>query len=117
MSDRANSSPAKPGAHRQYQSDRTGKLVEGEEGVYRTHHDMSTDGLTTTISIALAELSGGAESELISDFSTYADPDALDRLFRTKPGSSTRDDGRVSLRIEEYWVTVRSDGTILIEAS
>lgn len=113
MSERASSSP---GAHHTYRIGRADEIVEDEEGVYRTHHDMSTDGLTTTISIALAEVSDGEETALISDFSTYVDPDALDRLFRTKPGSGTREDGRVALHIEGHWVTVRSDGTILIEA-
>lgn len=117
MSETPSSSAGTSPGRQQYGIGGPDELVEAGEGVYRTYHDMSTDGLTTTIGVALAEVSGERETELISDFSAYADPDALDRLFRTLPGARTREEGRIVLHVREYRVTVHSDGTILIEAN
>ena len=88
---------------------------EGGEPVYRTRHDMSTDGLTLTICIALAEVTGQKETAVISDFSQYADPDALNRIFRTLPTGDARQPGHVTLTIAGHEVTVHSDGEIVIE--
>lgn len=89
--------------------------VEGDESVYRTSHDMTADGLSVTISQAVAEVSGIPVTELVEDFSEYADPDALDRIFRapvTEPDS--RNDGFVVLWIHGYRVKVHGDGRIII---
>ena len=83
--------------------------------MYRTSHDMTTDGLSVTISQALAEVADVSATELVRDFSEYADPDALDRLFRapaTDPDA--RNDGVVVLWVRSYRVKVHGDGRILI---
>ena len=87
----------------------------GDETTYRTSHDMRTDGLSITISQAVSEVSGIPVTELVEDFSEYADPDALDRLFRapaTDPDA--RNDGVVVLWVRSYRVKVHGDGRILI---
>lgn len=89
--------------------------ADGGGVVYRTHHDMSTDGLTLTICVALAEVTGRKETDVISDFSRYADPDALNRLFRTLPTGDARQPGAVTLHIADHEVTIHSDGEIVIE--
>lgn len=91
-------------------------LTEDTEGVYRTQHDLETDGLCLTITEALAEIKGVNPATLIDDFSTYADPDALNRLFRVKPNGEHRDPaGQLELEIHEADVTVHADGEIEIE--
>lgn len=86
--------------------------TDGDEEVYRTHHDLSTDGLSLTISVALAEVTGQEETELIPKFSEHADPDALNRLFRTLPNGDRRGPGHVTLHVAGFEVTVESDGHI-----
>lgn len=90
--------------------------TDTERGVYRTYHDMSTDGLTLTISEALATVSGRDVTQLVSDFSRYADPDAVNRLFRARADGEPREAGRMTLVVEGYTVTVHSDGEILVES-
>lgn len=86
------------------------------EGVYRTEHDMTSDGLCLTITEALAEIEGVDPAELIDGFSKYADPDALNRLFRVRPNGEHRDlEGHVELEIRGADVTVHADGEIEIE--
>jgi len=83
--------------------------------VYRTSHDMTTDGLSVTISQALAEVADVSATELVRDFSEYADPDALDRLFRSPMmDPEIRDDGYIVFPIRGYHVTVYGSGRILI---
>lgn len=83
--------------------------------MYRTSHDMTTDGLSVTISQALAEVTEISVTELVEDFSEYADSDALDRLFRSPvTDPDARNEGYVVLPIRGYQVTVYGDGRILI---
>lgn len=89
--------------------------LERDDETYRTYHDMETDGLTLTISTAVAEISGKSELDLIPDFSKYVDPDALNRLFRTQPNGESRQPGHLTLHIDDYEVTVHSSGEILIQ--
>lgn len=89
--------------------------IDGDETVYRASHDMTADGLSITISQAVAEVSGRPVTELVQDFSEYADPDALDRLFRAPaPAPDARNDGFVVLWIDGYQVKVHGDGRIRI---
>lgn len=91
------------------------EVAEGNSSVYRTRHDMTTDGLSITISQALAEVSDVTVTELVQDFSEFADPDALDRLFRSPvTDPDKREDGYIVLPIRGYHVTIYGDGRILI---
>lgn len=82
------------------------------EVVHRTRHDVTEDGLTVSIAMALEEAIGVPATETISNFSSYADPDALCRLFRTPAVTDGEPNGRVRLRIEGHDVLVYSDGEV-----
>lgn len=86
-----------------------------EDGTYHATHDMDRDGLCTTIALAVAEVAGMRPTELVSTFSRYADPDGLNRLFRTRPNGGSRVGGHVELEIESHTVRVDPHGHIEVE--
>mgnify|MGYP006291642413 CR=1 FL=1 len=92
-----------------------GSQPDADGTVYRTKHDMTKNGLTVTIAMALNEVTDLDETNLIQEFSKYAEPDALDRLFRVTEGREPRKSGYIQLEIEGYTVRVNSDGEIQIE--
>lgn len=93
----------------------SGDVVEdSEDGVYYATHDMTRDGLCTTVALALSEVTDVTATTLVSDFSEYADPDALNRLFRTRPGAERFPGGTVQLRIQGHRVRIDTDGCIAI---
>lgn len=99
---------------RQYRSDTPDPPVwtsGSGKVVHRARHDVTEDGLTVSIAMALEEATGVPATETISNFSSYADPDALCRLFQT-PGGDGGPNGRVRLRIEGHDVLVYSDGKV-----
>lgn len=83
-------------------------------GVYYATHDMRRDGLCTTIALALSEVTNVKATTLVSNFSEYADPDALNRLFRTRPGQERFPGGTVQLQIQGHRVEIDTDGRIAI---
>lgn len=90
-------------------------VEEIENGVYHARHDMSRDGLCTSIALALAEVTALDPTDLIPNFSRYADPDGLNRLFRHRPDGEPRVGGVIRLSIDEHLVRVDSRGLIEIE--
>ena len=88
-------------------------VVAGDDGTYRTEHDMSESGLSVTIALALSEVTGRNPEDLFSAFGEYVDPDALDRLFSKRAGEH-RKGGPLYLSIADHEVTVFSDGEIHI---
>lgn len=86
------------------------------EGTYRTNHDVTQNGLSVTVAQAVAEVEDVDAADLLDDFSKYADPDALDRLFRVRPGDEPRHEaGRIHLEIRENDVTIHADGEIVVD--
>lgn len=85
-----------------------------EDGVYYASHDMSRDGLATTVALAVAAVDGSSPTALISDFASYVDPDGLNRIFRTRPDGSSCTEGHVQLDIDGYRVRIDSSGEIAI---
>lgn len=90
-------------------------VEEDEDGVYYATHDMSRDGLCTSIALALAEVTDVDPTDLISNFSRYADPDGLNRLFRHRPDGEPRVGGSIRLAIDGHLVRVDSRGHIEID--
>ena len=86
-------------------------VVAGDDGTYRTSHDMSEGGLSVTVALALSEVTGRRPEDLFSSFGEYVDPDALDRLFSTYAGEH-RKGGPLYFSIADHEVTVFSDGEI-----
>lgn len=97
-------------------STREVRLEEVEEGVYRVTHDMTETGLTVTIALALSEVADIEPEWLISRWTEYVDPDALDRLFRGKPSRDySHEQEAVYLEIQGIDVTIYADGVIEID--
>ena len=87
--------------------------VAGDDGTYRTSHDMSESGLSVTITLALSEVTGEEPEDLFSAFGEYVDPDALDQLFSTRAGEQCKG-GPLYLSVADHEVAVFSDGEIHI---
>ncbi|MXV61694.1 hypothetical protein GS429_06370 [Natronorubrum sp. JWXQ-INN-674] len=84
--------------------------------VYRVTHD--PDGpatLSTTVAHALADCLGTDVTDSRISLYDAVDPDALDQLFRPRHDGRPRSGGSLSFAIHEHYVTVKSDGEILIE--
>lgn len=97
------------------QDDEGPSVIEAEEnGVYYASHDLDRDGLTTTVSLAVAEVAGVSPAAIISDFADYVDPDGLNRVFRTRPDGTACTEGHIEFVVEGYQVRVDSSGEIAI---
>ena len=84
--------------------------------VYRATHD--PDGparLSTTVVHALADCLGTDVTDGRVSLYDAVDPDALDRLFRPRHDGRPRSGGSLSFTVRDHYVTVSSDGEILIE--
>lgn len=88
--------------------------LEKSDDAYVVHHDFQEQDLTVTISLALSEIGGISPTEIIPEFPKHVDPDALNRLFRPRPGGERREGGPLHLTIEEYDITIFSTGRIEI---
>jgi hypothetical protein len=94
------------------------EAVEVGDGktVYVAHHDVRENGLTVTLSLALAAVTELSPTELVPRFADHVDPDALNRLFRPLPNGDLREGGPLHLTIEGRAVRVYNTGRIEIEA-
>lgn len=84
--------------------------------VYRAAHN--PDGpatLSTTVVHALADCMGIDPTDGRVCLYDAVDPDALDQLFRPRHDGRPRTGGRLSFAVDDYYVTVRSNGEVLIE--
>lgn len=90
--------------------------VDGEYDVHVAHHDVEKNGLTVTLSLALAEVTDLSPTELIPLFPKHIDPDALDRMFRPRPNGELREGGPMHLTIEGYDIEIYNTGRIEIRA-
>lgn len=82
--------------------------------VYSTYHNMTETGLDVTIATALEEATTIEVTDVISDFSDYVDPDALNRIFRVRHDEHVRRPGEVEITVEEYDIVIDSEGEIEI---
>lgn len=92
----------------------SGVIEAEEDGVYYASHDLDADGLTTTVSLAVAEVADRSPAAIISDFADYVDPDGLNRVFRTRPDGSACAEGHIEFVVEGYRVRIDSSGEIAI---
>lgn len=88
--------------------------VDEEETLYVAHHDVAEDGLTVTLSMALAAAADSSPTEFLPRFQEYVDPDALDRMFRPQPNGDLRRGGPFRLTIEGFEVEIFNTGRIEI---
>lgn len=88
--------------------------VQDDQTIYVAHHDVTEDGLSVTLSIALAEVTDLSPAELIPKFAKHVDPDALDRMFRPLPNGDLREGGPLHLTIGGHPVEIYNTGRIEI---
>lgn len=88
--------------------------VRDGERVYVAHHDVAENGLSVTLSLALAEVTDRSPTALVPEFSEHVDPDALDRLFRPLPTGDLRAGGPLHLEVDGYEVSIYNTGRIEI---
>lgn len=90
------------------------RRVDEGETLYVAHHDVAEDGLTVTLSLALAAVADSSPTEFLPRFQEYVDPDALDRMFRPQPNGDLRKGGPFRLDIEGFEVEIYNTGRIEI---
>ena len=84
--------------------------------VYRATHDPNGPAtLSTTVIHALADCMGTDVTDGYVSLYDTIDPEALDRLFRPRHDGCPRNGGSLSFTVRDHYVTVSSDGEILIE--
>lgn len=88
--------------------------IGSDEVVYVAHHDLSENGLTVTLSLALAAVTDREPATLIPEFSEHVDPDALDRMFRPLPNGNFREGGPLHLHIAGHDIEIHNTGRIEI---
>ena len=80
--------------------------------LYVAHHDVEEDGLSVTLSLALAAATDSSPTEFLPRFQEYVDPDALDRMFRPQPNGDLRKGGPFHLTVEDIEVEIHNTGRI-----
>lgn len=88
--------------------------VGEEETIYVAHHDVEKNGLTVTLSLALAEVTELEPTDIVPKFARHVDPDALDRMFRPRPNGDLRQGGPFHLTVAGHDITVHNTGRIEI---
>lgn len=96
--------------------DRAVTVEQTADGTYRTFYDTTKGDVTVTLALALEEVIEMDVKDVITEFTEYADPDALDHLFRERPdGKERHPAGCVHLVIDGIDVTIHSDGLIELD--
>lgn len=86
------------------------------DGRYLFTHDLSgTEELGTTVTRAVAQVTGASPATVGIDLSEAVDCDGLDRLFPPPGTGTSRPGGRLVLAVAGCHVTIGSDGTIAVE--
>ncbi|WP_458209601.1 DUF7504 family protein [Haladaptatus sp. NG-SE-30] len=87
-----------------------------EHGVYRVQHDLSSPrSLSTTVTVAVADVAGVEPADIPEQLYDVIDPEALDKLFRPREDGARRRGGRLSFSLYGHHVTVRGNGQITIQ--
>ncbi|WP_458185033.1 DUF7504 family protein [Haladaptatus sp. NG-WS-4] len=87
-----------------------------EHDVHRVQHDLSSaQSLSTTVTVAVADVAGVEPADIPEQLYDVVDPEALDKLFKPRDDGKPRRGGRLSFSLYGHHVTVRGDGTITIQ--
>lgn len=89
------------------------KQIADSDGIVRTNYDWSSTPPSTGVVEAVADASGRDPTALGPIYETI-DPDALDKLIRSKRERRPAGDVSVSLTYVGYDVTVRGDGSVVV---
>lgn len=85
-----------------------------QTGRYRLEHEGDTD-LSVLIVSAVASIQEVDPMEIQPPLNEAIDPDALDRLFATRPTGGVRDGGYLVFYLGDSRITVYGDGEVLID--
>lgn len=88
--------------------------AQGTQNYFFQHDFDGPASLTTTLVHAIADVTGIDVSDTEFTLHDHVDPDALDRLFASKPDGTPRTSGHVGFTVWGYQVTVHGDGQIAI---
>lgn len=87
-----------------------------ERDVHRVQHDLTgPQSLSTTVTVAVADVAGVEPSDIPEQLYDVIDPEALDRLFKPRDDGVARRGGRLSFSLYGHHVTIRGDGTITVQ--
>ncbi len=87
-----------------------------ERGVHRVQHDLTgPQSLSTTVTVAVADVAGVEPSDIPEQLYDVIDPEALDKLFKPRDDGVARRGGRLSFSLYGHHVTIRGDGTITVQ--
>ena len=87
-----------------------------ERGVHRVQHDLSgPQSLSTTVTLAVADVAGVEPSDIPEQLYDIVDPEALDKLFGPRDDGAPRRGGRLSFSLYGHHVTIRGDGTTTVQ--
>ncbi|GAA0226811.1 HalOD1 output domain-containing protein [Haladaptatus pallidirubidus] len=87
-----------------------------KRGVHRVKHDLaSSQSLSTTVTVAVADVAGVEPAEIPEQLYDVIDPEALDKLFKSRDDGTSRRGGRLSFSLYGHHVTVRGDGSITVQ--
>ncbi|WP_231185408.1 HalOD1 output domain-containing protein [Haladaptatus sp. DYF46] len=84
--------------------------------VHRVQHDLSSpQSLSTTVTVAVADVAGVEPADIPEQLYDVIDPEALDKLFNSRDDGTPRRGGRLSFSLYGHHVTVRGDGMITVQ--
>ncbi|WP_266078605.1 DUF7504 family protein [Haladaptatus caseinilyticus] len=87
-----------------------------DRGVHRVRHDLSgPQSLSTTVTVAVADVAGVEPAEIPEQLYDVIDPEALDKLFKPRDDGTPRRGGRLSFSLYGHHVTIRGDGSITVQ--
>ena len=84
--------------------------------VYHVQHELGTDrSLSTTVTMAVADVAGVEPSDIPEQLYDVIDPEALDALFEPKDSGAPRRGGRLTFSLYGHHVTVRGNGSVTVQ--
>ncbi|SIR33208.1 hypothetical protein SAMN05421858_2287 [Haladaptatus litoreus] len=87
-----------------------------ERSVHRVQHDLAgPQSISTTVTVAVADVAGVEPAEIPEQLYDVIDPEALDKLFKSRDDGTPRRGGRLSFSLYGHHVTVRGDGSITVQ--
>ncbi len=88
-----------------------------ERGIHRVQHDLTSPrSLSTTVTVAVADVAGVEPSDIPEQLYDVIDPEALDNLFKPRDDGVSRRGGRLSFSLYGHHVSIRGDGTITVQS-
>lgn len=95
----------------------TSPFLCGVETPLKIQYDWQSNHLLSTIVVQkMIEAAGVDPTDVPESFYKSIDPDALEDLFRPQMDGTPRKKGKISFSFAGHYITVRSDGQIIVES-